>query len=113
MPNTLHLTRTGERPDIRLWLLDDDGSLVNMTGYSFVFKLGQPGSAATFTKSTGITGAAGSGTEDNGVPNVVMTFTAAELDGLVPGSTTWQLRCTSGGLDRPYKGACVVEDVIT
>lgn len=114
MASVLHYYRTAERPDIRLWLLDDAGALVDFsTGYTFAFKLGQPGSAATFTKTTGITGAAGSGTETSGTPNVTLTFTAAELDALTAGVTTWQLRATSGGLDRVYQGQFSLHDVIT
>lgn len=114
MSSDLNLYRTAERPDVRLWLLDDDDTLINFaSGYTFVFKLGQPGSAATFTKSTGITGAAGAGVSPSGTPNVVVTFTAAELDALTIGSTTWQLRATTTSLDRLYQGRLTVHDVIT
>lgn len=83
------INRTAELPDVKLWWLDDDGTLINFaSGYTFTFKLGRPGSAATFTKSTGITGAAGSGTETSGTPNVTISFTAAELDALAIGRTT-------------------------
>ena len=106
--------RTAERPDIKLWLLDDDGELVDFsTGYTFTFKLGTPGATATFTKATGITGAAGSGVEPTGAPNVTLTFAAAELDGLTAGLYTWQLRGTSGTLDRVYQGTFQLLDVIT
>jgi len=106
--------RTAERPDIRLWLLDDNGNLVDLsTGYTFTFKLGSPGSAATFTKTTGITGAAGAGAEPSGTPNVVITFSAGELDALTPGPTSWQLRATTGSLDRIYQGTFTLKDVIT
>jgi hypothetical protein len=108
----LHYIRTAARPDIRLWLLDDDGTLVNLTGYTFVFKLGDIGQAAAFTKSTGITGAAGSGTETSGTPNATITFTAGELDALPAGGYDWQLRATSGGLPRVYQGKLYLGDVI-
>lgn len=111
--STLTYHRTAERPDIRFWLEDEDGDLIDLTGYTFAFKLGTPGSAATFTKTTGITGAVGSGTEPDGTPNVTMTFSAAELDGLTPGASTWQLRATTGGLDRIYQGQFNLLDVIT
>jgi hypothetical protein len=104
--------RTAERPDIKLWLLDDDGTLINLSGYTFSFKLGRPGSAATFTKTTGITGAAGSGTETSGTPNATIQFAAAELDVLTKGTFTWQLRATSGGVDRVFQGSFQVRDVI-
>ena len=113
MASVLRYYRTAERPDLRFWLLDDDGDLVDMsTGYTFSFKLGQPGEAAEFTKTSGITGAAGAGTESSGTPNVTITFTAAELDGLTVGTTIWQLRATSGGVDRLYQGQFAVHDVI-
>lgn len=105
MANTLHYYKTAERPDIRLWLLDDDGDLVDFSsGYTFAFKLGLPGQAATFTKTSGITGAAGSGTQDSGTPNITISFTAGELDSLTAGTSKWQLRATSGSLDRIYQG---------
>ena len=115
MPTTLHYFRTAERPDIRIWWVDEDGNLIDFTGYAFVFKLGQPGSAGSFTKSTGITGAAGSGVAPPGVgtPNVTMTFTASENDSLTAGSTTFQLRATLGGLDRICQGQFTLHDVIT
>jgi hypothetical protein len=111
-----HLTvfRTAERPDLEMWLLDADEALVDLSsGYTFVFKIGVAGMAATFTKSTNITGAAGSGTEPTGTPNVTLTFTAAELDSLTIGTYDWQLRATTGGLDRIWTGKVTVRDVIT
>jgi len=110
----LILHRTAELPDLKLWLLDDDGSLINFaTGYTFTFKLGRPGAAATFTKSSGITGAAGSGTETSGTPNLTVSFTAAELDSLTPGKITGQITATSGGRDRVFLFAVQVRDVVT
>lgn len=113
MANVLHYYRTAERPDIRLWLLDDDGALINMaSGYTFAFKLGRPGVTATFTKTTGITGAAGSGTESSGTPNVTISFTAGELDALTAGTMTWQLKATSSSLDRIYQGQFTLHEPI-
>lgn len=105
--------RTAERPDIKLWLLDSDGTLVDLTGYTFAFKIGHPGSAATFTKTSGITGAAGSGTEPTGTPNATITFTAGELDSIAATAWTWQLRATSSSLDRVWQGGFTLRDVIT
>jgi len=106
--------RTAERPDLQFWLLNDDGVLIDFsTGYTFAFKLGSPGSAATFTKTTGITGAAGAGVEPSGTPNLVISFSAGELDSLTPGPTAWQLRATTGSLDRIYQGTFTLRDVIT
>jgi hypothetical protein len=111
---TLRYYRTAERPDIRLWLRDSNGNLIDFSsGYTFAFKLGNAGSAATFTKTTGITGAVGSGVEPTGAPNVTLTFTASELDGLAVGPCLWQLRATTGGLDRYFQGPFHLHDVIT
>lgn len=110
------LHRTAERPDVRLWLTDDNNppALINLlSGYTFVFKIGAPGSAAVFTKSTGITGAAGAGVETTGTPNLVMTFTAAELDSLTRGVYTGQVTATTSSLDRVWQFRVTVRDVIT
>jgi hypothetical protein len=107
------LYKTMERPDIKLWLVDDDKTLIDFsTGYTFTFKLGVPGSAATFTKSSGITGAAGAGTEPSGTPNIAMTFSAAELDSVAVGLTTGQLIATTSSLNRPFLFDVEVKDVI-
>lgn len=115
MPTTgIHYYATAERPDLRFWLLDDTGALVNLSsGYTFEFKIGSPGTAAVFTKSTGITGAAGSGSEPDGTPNLVVTFTAGELDAVPTGTYMWQIKATSGGLDRFYQGMFSLGSVIT
>jgi len=113
MVDELHYYKTAERPDIRLWLLDDAGALVNFaTGYTFELKLGIPGDAAVFTKTTGIAGAAGAGVEPSGTPNVVITFTAGELDNIPARTYTWQIRATNATLDRIYQGIAVIHDVI-
>jgi hypothetical protein len=111
----LTVFRTAERPDLQFWLLDEDEALIDLsTGYTFVFKVGAPGQAASFTKSTGITGAAGSGVEPSGTPNLTLTFTSSELDSLTKGTYKWQLRATTGAsLDRVWQGVFVVKDVIT
>jgi hypothetical protein len=111
---SLSYYRTAERPDLQLWLLDDDGALIDFsTGYTFAFKLGRAGSAAVFTKTTGITGAAGAGVEGTGTPNVTLTFAAAELDSLTKGAYQWQIRATTGGVDRIFQGKFTLLDVIT
>lgn len=113
MSGSLHYYRGAERPDIKLWLLDDDGALIDFSsGYTFVFKLGVIGEPAVFTKTEGITGAAGSGTEGDGAPNVTVTFAADELDGVPPAYYVWQLKATSGGLDRFYVGQFLLDEVI-
>jgi hypothetical protein len=105
---------TAERPDLKFWLLDDDGELIDFsTGYSYTFKIGTLGSAAVFTKTSGITGSAGSGTEPTGEPNILMTFVAGELAAVPPRSYRWQLVATSSSLDRVFQGRIEIRNVIT
>lgn len=106
--------RTAERPDLQFWLQDDAGALIDFSsGFTFEFKLGSPGKAAAFTKTTGITGAVGAGIEKTGEPNVTITFVADELDDVPVRDYTWQIRATSGGLDRFFSGEFRLIDVIT
>lgn len=113
MADILRYHRTAERPVAELWLLDDDGTLIDFSsGYTFEFKVGGAGSTAILTKTTNINGAAGAGTEPSGTPNVTITWTAGEL-ALTPGSYGWQLTATTGGLDRVFEGLFQVIDVIT
>lgn len=69
-----------ELPDLLIAWRDSANNLIDFSsGYTFVLKLGTPGSAAALTKSTGITGAATS-------PNVTIVWAvAAELNTLAPG----------------------------
>jgi hypothetical protein len=114
MTSSLTYFKTAERPDIAMWIVDDDGDLVDFsTGYTFTWKLGDPGSAATFTKTTLITGAAGSGTEISGTPNIMLQFAAAELDAVTADNYTWQLTATTSSLSRVYQGRITIRDVIT
>lgn len=113
MTTTLRYAKSAERPALKLWLLDDDGSLIDFSsGYTFSFKIGQVGSAALLDKSSGISGATGAGTEPTGTPNVTVTWTAGELS-LTPGTYTWQLTATTSGLDRVFQGSIVILDVVT
>lgn len=114
MPRSLVLHRTAERPSIEMWLEDADGALIDLSsGYSYSLKLGEVGSAAAFTKTSGFTGAAGSGEEPSGVPNLTIAFTAAELDSLTPGPCTGQLTLTTSSLDRVFQFGVQIRDVIT
>jgi hypothetical protein len=99
---TVRYHSTAERPGLELWLFDDDGALINFaSGYTFVFKVGTPGETALLTKSSGITGAAGAGTEPDGTPNVTITWTAGEL-AIAAGSYQGQLTATTSSLDRVF-----------
>lgn len=107
--------QSAERPAVQLWLFDEDGALIDFsTGYTFAFKLGSPGKPAVFTKTAGITGAAGSGTErGGGTPNVSINFSAGELAALVANSYTGQLTATTGGLDRVFQFGFRIAKVVT
>lgn len=103
---------TAERPVLKLWLLDDDGTLVDFSsGYTFVAKIGVRGETALLTKSSGITGAAGAGAEPTGTPNVTVTWSAGELN-LAAGEYTFQLTATTSSLDRVYSDRIQIIDVV-
>jgi hypothetical protein len=113
MPSKLTYRSTAERPAAKLWVFDDDGTLIDFSsGYTFVFKIGVVGSAALLSKSTGITGAAGAGVEPTGTPNVTVTWSAGEL-ALTPGDYGWQLTATTSSLDRVFFGDFKITGTIT
>ena len=113
MSQTLRYHSTAERPAAKLWLFDDDGTLIDFSsGYTFALKIGTKGSAALATKSSGFTGATGAGIEPTGTPNVTITWTAGEL-AITPGTYTWILTATTNSLDRVFEGIFEIEDVIT
>lgn len=113
MATKLSYLKNAERPAARLWLFDDDGTLIDFSGaYTFSFKIGVVGSAALLTKTTNIAGAVGAGIEPSGTPNVVVTWAAGELN-LTPGAYQWQLTCTVTSLDRTFAGAFQILDTIT
>jgi len=104
---------TADRPALELWLLDDDDTLIDFSsGYTFSFKIGTPGTAALLTTTTGVTGAAGAGTEPTGTPNIVVTWTAGQL-ALAVGTYTGQLTATTSGLDRLFQFPFAITDVVT
>lgn len=105
--------KTAERPDLELWLTDQSGALINFAaGYTFVFKIGYLGETALVTKSSGITGAAGSGTEVSGVPNLTISLSAGELDSVAASLYIGQVKATTGGLDRFYQFDLELRDVV-
>lgn len=114
MTQKLSYRSTAERPAAELWLYDDDGSLIDFSGvgWTFVAKVGNVGSTALLTKSSGITGAAGAGSEPDGTPNVVITWSAGEL-AIAAGSYVLQLTATTGGLDRVFVFPFEILPVVT
>ena len=104
--------KTADRPAASGWIVDDDGTLIDLSSATFSLKIGLPGSAALLTKTTNIAGAAGSGTEPDGTPNIVITWAAGDLN-LTPGTYVWELTVTENSLDRVFFGDIRIVDVIT
>jgi hypothetical protein len=103
MNKTIRYARGATRPDLNLWVYDDDGSLIDFTtGFSFVVRIGDLGYAAQKEKTTGIIGSAGTGNEDTegSEPNVRVQWAAGDLD-ITPGEYTFQLNADAGGGTTP------------
>ena len=70
------------------------GDLIDFAmGWTFLVEIGQRWQPAVISKTTGVTGGTGSGTEDNGVPNLVIEWDLGELDVLTPGE--WVIEITA------------------
>lgn len=97
-----------ERPGLELWIQDRSGTLIDFSsGYTFELTIGSPGDTPLLTKSSGISGATGSGVEPSGSPNVVVTWAADELD-ITPGIYGWWLTASTTSLDRIYAGKITI-----
>ena len=97
-------------PDLTFTWRDRAGALIDFSsGYTFVLKVGTPGSAASLTKSTGITGAATD-------PNVTVAWaTSGELNTLAPGVYSLHLVATrtSDSKQRVLEDRLTVKPAIT
>lgn len=118
MAKRLSFHITADRPAARLWLEDDDGSLIDFSSgsYTWSLKVGVKGSAALLTKTSGIAGAVGAGEEPDGTPNCVITWTAGEIaaSSVVAGNVyTFILTATISSLDRVFEGAFEVKSVLS
>lgn len=99
----------GDEDPLNIWWLRN-GTLVDFSsGYTFAAKLVAMSARTTaiFTKSTGFTGAAGSGVETNGTPNLVVAWaTSGELNS-VPSSGPYLLQIvatkTADGSESTFK----------
>ena len=94
---TVSYTAGSNRPVTSLWLTDDNDALIDLsTGYTFTVRVGT-GNVLTFAKTSGITGAAGSGTETSGTANLTITWaTSGELIALTPGRYQMDVVATDG-----------------
>lgn len=80
LPTAPTYVQGSDLPDLAWTWKDSSSNLIDFSsGYTFVLKVGQPGTAASFTKSTGISGAATA-------PNVTIAWaTSGELNTLAAG----------------------------
>ncbi len=112
MSQTLIYDRGATLPDAQLWIFDDDGILVDLSAYTFTyFRIGHANTAPVLNKTTGITGAAGTGVEPTGTPNCTIVWATDDLD-VAATTYTWNLEATSGGKKRKWKGSFVINDVL-
>lgn len=89
----IRYTKGHEDPAQGLTWLNGDGDVIDLSAHTFTLKVGTPGRDADVTKTTGIAGA-------STAPNVVVTWSANELDDLDAGFHRGELTATSGGRDR-------------
>ena len=115
MGQTLRYHTIDDLPDVKFWWFSEDGNLIDFSTGSptWTFKIGLPGSSALVTKTSGITGAAGSGVQPTGTPNVTLVWTAGDLASVTPGNYQWQLTARISGKDRTESGPFIVDDVIS
>lgn len=105
--------KNAEAPSLRLWWFGDDGDLVDLSTVSaWSLKVGQYGDTAVLTKTSGITGAAGSGTDPTGTPNVTIAWSAGELN-ITAGHYALQLTATTASGPRVLTAPFRVYDTIT
>ena len=84
--------------DLAVTWLDDAGDVIDFSsGWTFSVKVGAPNSTASFTKTTGITGAATA-------PNVTIEWaTSGEITTLGAGSHTVQITATRSADSKPRR----------
>jgi hypothetical protein len=95
---TVRYHSTAERPALKIWWFDDDGSLIDFsTSYTFTLTIG------SLSKSSNIAGAAGVGVEPSGTPNIVVTWGAGEIATIgSAGTYEARLTATTSGADRVF-----------
>lgn len=91
MSTTPTYVKGAELADLAVTWQDSDGDVIDFSsGWTFSVKVGQPGSAAEFTKTSNITGAATA-------PNVTVAWsTSGELNNLTDGTFVVQITATRG-----------------
>lgn len=94
---TLSYHAGAELPTARLWLTTPDGNLVDLTAPTVTAIISRHGQILE-TITTGLTGAAGSGVEPSGTPNLTIAWSADDLD-LPAGTYDLRIEARTGGLD--------------
>lgn len=100
--------RGAELPDAEITWLDSAGSVINFsTGYTFQVKIGNSGSSALFTKSTGITGA-------STAPNILISWSTDDLSSLPAGTYDMDITAnlTAQNKDRIQSTTITILDVV-
>jgi len=111
MATTLVYTLGDELGDAEIDWADSDGTVIDFSsGYTFSLKVGTKGSAALFTKTSGISGAAT-------FPNITVAWaTTGELNSITtPGGYVLQITATrtADSKTRTLQGRLVIEDRVT
>lgn len=78
---TVEYIQGADLPDLAIEWRDSDGEIIDYSsGHTFSLRVGNPGSAATVSKTNGFTGAAVS-------PNITVSWeTSGELNTITPGT---------------------------
>lgn len=102
-----------ELPSLHLWWRDELGDLIDMsTVTGWQLRVGLPDCEAVIEKTSGISGAVGSGVSPTGVPNVVLTWATGELN-VSPGLYLAQLKASWGTTDRMIEFNMRIEPAIS
>ncbi len=105
-------TRGAVLPACKLWVLDDDDTLIDLSTATFQTKIGNRGNAALKTKSSGISGAVGAGVEPTGTPNCTITWVSGDLD-VAPGNYDLEIKATIGASPRFFHRRLTIENVMS
>lgn len=92
-----------DSPDAVFWWLDYNDALINFSsGYTFTAQILREDDTIVVNKTTGITGAAGAGSEPSGTPNLTLAWSNNQIDTLAAGRYTLRVVAnnTASGKDR-------------
>jgi len=99
--------RGAELGDGKITWNDELTGLIDFsTGWTWTLRIGDEGTTAIITKTTGISGAATA-------PNVTIVWDAGELDTLTPGTYTCTIQARNASTkDRKQNFDLIIEDVV-